>query len=304
MSFLQLPHFKLDGNRVIFLNQYEYLSTPERLSVNNPLHQKVLVDEGIIVGPPPPAPATTKLPVLFIEPHYDDIALSCANALLVHRANGHPVHVATLFPRTAIATFPWRAQVTLSAEAYHKLRQAEGSGAMHAYLGGTVHSFDERGASLRGSKEPFGQYETGDQIVVERLLEGVEALIQEIKCNNVFAPMGFGMHRDHRVAHEIGLALANRGHQVQFYEDQPYASNRFTFATTLGSQWQMHYTDSGPNLDSIANLITMYRSQFDDSTRSQTLATLKCQARTAAVEGRGAHEFGDAEFAERTRVLR
>lgn len=304
MSFLQLPHFSIEANGVFFLGQHEYLRSQETLSIENPAHQKILIDEGIIVALPPPAPARTKSPVLFIEPHYDDIALSSAHALLSCRADGHAVHIATLFPHTALETFPWRAKIKLSPNEYRTLRQEEGAVAMRTYLGCVVHSFDEYGASLRGCKKPFGNYQAADKAVAERLLEGIDALIQQTRCERVFVPIGFGMHRDHRVAHEIGLALADRGQHIEFYEDQPYANNRFAFAATLSPQWQMHYRDCSQNLDTMANLITIYRSQFDDSTRSETLATLKQQARTVASEGRSCGEFGDAEFAERTRVLR
>lgn len=163
---------------------------------------------------------------LFISPHLDDAAFSCAEPMLALREAGWQVDLATVF--TASVSDPQGFALAcqldkgLSAEVdYMRLRRAEDIAFCDA-LDLAAHHLDLAEAPHRGYADVtalFGPVHADDpapMAVAERL----DMLRQRLAPDLWFAPIGIGGHVDHRVV--IDAVEAAAGARALRYADQPY----------------------------------------------------------------------------------
>ena len=183
-------------------------------------------------------PAATSPPVaLFVSPHLDDVAFSCAGTLANwHRRGGRAV-VATVFTRSVLAPsgFALACQLDkgLPPEVdYMALRRAEDA-AFGRALG------VDRLAWLDLVEAPHRGYESApalfagprdDDGIAEEVGRALDRVVAKVRPAWIFAPQGIGNHVDHLQVIRAIMARAGWLPRVAWYRDLPYAA-KFPAAT-------------------------------------------------------------------------
>jgi len=185
--------------------------------------------------------------LVYLSPHLDDVAFSCGGA--VHedaRAGREPLVVtvcaAAPAPGAALSAFcrEVHAAMGLGADAV-AVRREEDCAALRL-LGARGHWLDvpdaiyrrdpHRGACLYASDEALvGPLAAADLALVGQVVDALRALAGVQAGTRFLAPLAVGNHVDHQLVHRVGLALRERGHDVCFYEDFPYADPAFAWPT-------------------------------------------------------------------------
>lgn len=144
--------------------------------------------------------------VLYVSPHFDDVALSCAGGLLLRSQSGERVVVCTVFTRGA--GFATRAAEDAAALA---LAGAEGIDL------GFTDAPEREGlpANFRTLTEAPLRPE-----LVSAVAQALNTLLVALAPREVWLPLGIGGHIDHRT---VFAARHAAGATARFYEDRPYA---------------------------------------------------------------------------------
>ena len=172
-------------------------------------------------------------PALFLQPHYDDVALSCGATVAAWAAAGSQPRMVTVFASELV-----EGMVGEFAERKHSRWNVSDLDAVPA----TRRSEDERaaaalGCSVRWLGLPDAIYR-GDRYTSDASLYGAphpeelplaDHLAEELlrlpewrPGSDVFVSLGVGDHVDHQLVFEAGRRLAQRGVRVWAYEDLPY----------------------------------------------------------------------------------
>jgi LmbE family N-acetylglucosaminyl deacetylase len=166
---------------------------------------------------------------LFISPHLDDVAFSCAGTLAALKSRGWRVVLATVFTRSVPnpTGFALACQTDkgLAPEVdYMAVRRDEDL----AFAGtpgigvDAVHWLDLPEAPHRGYSSPaslFAGSRPGDDIWRDVMVLTGE-LADALDPDLLFAPQALGNHIDHR---QIVRAIASLGRPALWYRDLPYA---------------------------------------------------------------------------------
>ncbi len=173
-------------------------------------------------------------PALFIQPHYDDVPLSCGGTVALLAERGHEPHMVTVFagelvdemvgPLAAWKHERWK---VTDAEQVLAVRRAEDADAART-LGAPVRWLGLPDAIYRGDRyksdpELFGALMGEELELAAHLAEEIRQLPEWREGTRVFVPLGVGSHVDHQLVFEAGRHLASLGAQVYAYEDCPYA---------------------------------------------------------------------------------
>ncbi|MFJ2212939.1 PIG-L deacetylase family protein [Streptomyces sp. NPDC101062] len=149
----------------------------------------------------------TGRPVLVIEPHHDDFALSASGTFLAHP---RPLVVVTVFTRSS-SVHPTLEDTYSTETAVSDLRNREGAAALAPFAATRL---------LLGHKDADPPYRphSHDQ------LEGITAELHEVIANHpdaeLLAPAAVTRHPDHLVVHEAAVRLGCRW----FWEDLAFWS--------------------------------------------------------------------------------
>jgi LmbE family N-acetylglucosaminyl deacetylase len=177
-----------------------------------------------------PAPASA----LFVQPHFDDIALSCGGTVALRSAEGERVTIVTVFAERP----PPGARVSALARRLEKkwgtgertvlVRRAEDAAAA-AVLGAGTRWLSYCDAIYRGRqyasyRSLMGAVSATDLELVERIAGDVVALWRDSGGALVHLPLAVGGHVDHQLCHALAPWLRAAGARVCFYEDFPYAA--------------------------------------------------------------------------------
>jgi LmbE family N-acetylglucosaminyl deacetylase len=169
---------------------------------------------------------------LFVQPHSDDIALSCGGTV-AKAAAGERAVMATVFCRVADPGVQ-RNDLARTIEGSWQLgdgaqagRRAEDEEAARC-LGAELVWLDHLDAIFRGSAYADrvhlrGPVRDADRPAVAAAERDVVDLVTRIAPTAVFLPLAVGGHVDHRACHEMHSALAASGAEIRLYEDQPYS---------------------------------------------------------------------------------
>lgn len=176
---------------------------------------------------PPPRP------VLFLQPHYDDVALSCGGVAAAWSAAGVPSNIVTVFASEIV-----HAMVGEFAAWKHSRWQLDDPDTVHAARREEDQLAARRlGCGIRWLGLPDAIYR-GDRYTSDAALYGplhpeefglADHLALELRqlpewpegCQ-VFVPLAGGDHVDHQLVFEAGARLARAGVEVWAYEDLPY----------------------------------------------------------------------------------
>jgi hypothetical protein len=120
-------------------------------------------------------PKLTSGSALFIQPHYDDVPLSCGGTVALLARNRHEPHMVTVF-------------------ASELLPQMVGE--------------------FAAWKHERWKLTDPDRVLEARRAEEIRHLPEWREGNRVFVPLGIGSHVDHQLVFEAGRCLAAQGAEV------------------------------------------------------------------------------------------
>jgi len=147
---------------------------------------------------------------LYVAPHLDDIALSCAGGVLARARARRRVVACTVFTKSGDADID-------------RTRAAEDARAM-AIAGAERIDLGFADAPIRiGVRASFRCLALDapiDRALVRELTRALAAEIRRVGATEVWLPLGIGGHIDHRT---VFAARAAAGPLARFYEDRPYA---------------------------------------------------------------------------------
>lgn len=247
----------------------------------------------------------------FLSPHYDDVSISCGGTAALLAANDLAPEVAIIFaggestaPVTAFAA-EQHLRWGLDEEGVNRGRQREESAAA-TMLGTVIRLLPFPDAIYRGDRylnddQLFGETAPDEDDLAGRISESLglsDAPDPEIR---IYAPLGLGNHVDHQHVFNAGLAAAQRGWNVWFYEDLPYGLQlpshdaRFRDLEQQGvnmgvaalidvsAAWRQ-------KLDAImcyaSQLDVIFRHDVNETSRDEINRVMQSYARAASLDGR------------------
>lgn len=172
---------------------------------------------------------------IFVEPHYDDVALSCGGFVSQEARTGSPLIL------TVFGGEPQDLNLSDFASKMHDdwgLSPAEAVGRRRAE---SACATTELGAAIRTTWLPFQdaiyrdhRYDSdaalfGTVLDGDELINSLAVSIAEVGEGPFYVPMGVGNHVDHQIVFEAAKMMAADGRQVYCYPDLPYALNRQAF---------------------------------------------------------------------------
>lgn len=170
----------------------------------------------------------------FIQPHYDDVALSCGATAAMWAAQGLDPQIITVFASELVDEMvgefaAWKhARWKLGdPDAVHAVRRQEDERAARA-LGCAIRWLGMPDAIYRGERYAsdaalYGPLHDDEFALADHLAEELIRLPEWRDGCQVFVPLAAGSHVDHQLVFEAGARLAARGVEVWAYEDLPYA---------------------------------------------------------------------------------
>ncbi|OKK24413.1 hypothetical protein AMK09_06265 [Streptomyces sp. CB02488] len=166
-------------------------------------------------------------PVLVIEPHHDDFALSASGTFLTHP---RPLTVATVFTRST-SVHPSLEGTYGTEAAVSDLRNREGAAALAPFAARRV---------LLGGTDAAPPYRPYGQAQLERVTEELREVITGHPGAELLAPAAVTRHPDHLLVHEAAVRLGCRW----FWEDLAFWP---TYALA-GCDQQLFHARTGPAL--------------------------------------------------------
>lgn len=176
---------------------------------------------------------------VFVQPHFDDVALSCGGTVAGLAAAGRP-RIVTIFggvpegESSEFVRFQHERWGLSDIDAVVRRREEDRAAAKQ--LGDTVDVvwFDFLDAIYRqphyaSDEALFGSLISEDRPLVAEIADELAPL------GDVFVvPMAIGKHVDHQLAFLAGKALQRSGKTVWLYADQPYTLDPGAFHERLG----------------------------------------------------------------------
>jgi len=219
----------------------------------------------------------TPKPTLFIQPHYDDVPLSCGGTVALMAQHGDGPHMITVFVGELVdemvgefAAWKHSRWKVSDPEEVLAVRRAEDAAAARA-LGCGVRWLGlpdaiYRGDRYRSDSELFGTLRPEELELAAHLAEEIGQLPEWRDGTRVFVPLGVGAHVDHQLVFEAGRQLAAKGVEVHAYEDCPYAIHTpqgvaARLAALGGAVGEPVVVPIGPMLERRLEAIACYGSQ-------------------------------------------
>lgn len=172
-------------------------------------------------------------PALFLQPHYDDVPLSCGGTVALLADRDAEPHIVTacageIVPEMVGAFAAWKHERWKLTDPDQVLatRRAEDEQAART-LGCDVRWLGLSDAIYRdrytSDTELYGTLHPEDLELSGFLADEIRHLPEWRESSRVFVPLGVGSHVDHQLVFEAGRRLAAQGTEVYAYEDCPYA---------------------------------------------------------------------------------
>ena len=215
--------------------------------------------------------------MLFISPHFDDVALSCGGWLAASPKDS--TWLVTVFTRPAPTDLSPLAKALhlqwgTNLEAYIQ-RQKEDTavttqlGIRSCWLG--FHDVIYRDCTMTKIEQVFSPtLPAADIPCFHAVRDSILELVKGHSDCTVFAPIGLGYHRDHLVVHEAARAVERVvGSDIRFfyYEDFPYVNKAGVGGVKrrlheIGANMRPSGVDISATLAQRVELVMLYRSQI------------------------------------------
>ena len=178
---------------------------------------------------------------IYLQPHFDDAALSCGGTIALQAVTGQRPLVVTVFggipaAGTQISAFASQVQQRMglgldAAEAVRRRRQEDVNAANVLRADTYWLDFPDaiyRGAPAyyQGDEALFGSVHAGDTPLDEQLAALILTIAERASLAAIYAPLGIGNHVDHQLVCSAADRLAQRKLNVKFYEDFPYVAQQ------------------------------------------------------------------------------
>ena len=243
---------------------------------------------------------------LYLSPHLDDAALSCAGRMVGQVAAGERVRVVNVF-----AGIPDYSRLSAYAERQHGKwgwptdpvgsRRAEDERVLRG-LGAEVKHWEYTDCIYRqvdgafvytDHDEVFGSVNPAETALITRLAWRFSQLRQALPDAHFYAPLALGGHVDHRIVRAGAMAIQRLGADVRFYEDFPYATQPDALQavqTELRGQWTSELTpiDVEAKIRVIAGYASQLLAVFHDPTTMPQV--VREYAAALAPDGHGYYE--------------
>ena len=227
--------------------------------------------------------------IIVIEPHPDDFALSASGYILNALSRGGSATIFNVFSKMPITTFPWKKKIKLTEKGYEELRILESRVAIEKYL---EEKFESMYLASPTLSEKIGTFpeKYSQKKLINTISGALKKKILDEKFTTVLCPMAVQGHIAHSISFDAALEAFKDSKlkaKLIVYEDMPYARNQADYVKRLKqikkkiSFTQIHI-DVERYLDIMADLISVYKSQFDDVDRDQILAIIREDFRATA----------------------
>lgn len=178
---------------------------------------------------------------LFVSPHLDDVALSCAGLVREHRERGDRVRVVTVFAGPPPDDLPIRAlHRDLAPDGdlarLWRTRVAEDRAAM-AVLGCEHEHLPFCDAVLRPETCAWDHVWAPPGVAANALVRPIADVLRALWHGSgrppLYAPLAVGSHVDHALCCAAAEVLRRAGARVLYYEEYPYAADPGELARRL-----------------------------------------------------------------------
>ncbi len=175
---------------------------------------------------------------IYLQPHFDDAALSCGGTIALQKTAGIRPLVITVFagvPRDNVLS-PFATQtlqqtgLSLDPRMAVQQRREEDAAALES-LGADTLWLDFLDAPFRGTppyypseESLFGSVHQGDLDIDEQLARLLNTIHERAPLAALYAPLGVGHHVDHQLCCSAADRLVQQKANVKFYEDFPYVT--------------------------------------------------------------------------------
>ena len=146
---------------------------------------------------------------VFLSPHLDDAVFSCGGLIAKLVESGEHVLIVNIF-----------------SENPQQLNRHDEESEVAKFLGVDIMYLGEldaviRHKSYRSLLHMFSRIELSDRTRLPDVADKLKTLLEGIRYETVYVPLGIGWHVDHLLTHEIGQRIGEKS-KIRFYEDTPY----------------------------------------------------------------------------------
>lgn len=164
--------------------------------------------------------------ILYISPHFDDVALSCGGKLL-EESNLVEARILTLFSQASP-----NGKSLYDARLEEEKKAAELFGA--SILVGEFLDAPYRDPTYSSFAQIICARAQSDAKLPGQIADMISQIVTRNQIEEIYAPLGVGWHIDHQLAFE-GTKLFQQSHKttVTWYEDRPYALPPYSVSLRL-----------------------------------------------------------------------
>ena len=272
---INLPFFSAENDKLTYLDRYTICDLPKEENIK----KMFLKQYGAIIEKDINTNVDKTIEVLVLEPHPDDFALS-AMGYIQENMN---VTVLNIFSKMKIDSFTWSEHIDINEKEYESLRLLESKIAIQDILNYDFISLKEE--STRITKRTI-------QEIKKTIIEAVKKILEEKKFDIIMIPMGIGKHLDHLCIYEAIIneyVNLNIDSTMILYPEYPYARCKKSYIDRLKEIYEMfdlkeNIVNIETKLQDIVNVISIYKSQFDDINKEQMLAIVREDGRAISTE--------------------
>ena len=272
---INMPFFSTKDDKLRYLDKYTICDLPKEDNIR----KMILKQYGAIIEKNINSNTDKTMKVLVIEPHPDDFALS-AMGYIQENMN---VTVLNIFSKMKIDSFTWSEHIDINEKEYESLRLLESKIAIQDILNYDFISLKEE--STRITKRTI-------QEIKKSIIEAVKKILEEKKFDIIMIPMGVGKHLDHLCIYEAIIneyVNLNIDSTMILYPEYPYARCKKSYIDRLKEIYEVfdlkeNIVNIETKLQDIVNVISIYKSQFDDINKEQMLAIVREDGRAISTE--------------------
>ena len=272
---IYMPFFSTKNDKLNYLDKYIICDLPKEESIK----KMILKQYGAIIEKKVNTSTTRTMEVLAIEPHPDDFALS-AMGYIQESMN---VTVLNIFSNMKIESFTWGKYISINEKEYEDLRLLESKIAIEEILDYNFVSLKE--TSTRITKKSI-------QEIQANITKAIEKLLLEKNFVFIMAPMAIGGHPDHLCVYDAVINVYSKQNlktEIILYPEYPYARCKKSYMNRLNEvnkkfDLKEIIINIENKLQDIVNVISVYKSQYDDIYKEQMLAIVREDGRAIATE--------------------
>ena len=272
---IYMPFFSIKDYKLCYLDKYMICDLPKEENIC----KMILKQYGVIIEKNIVPNITKTTDVLVIEPHPDDFALS-AMGYIQKNMN---VTVLNVFSKMKIDSFTWYEHINISEEEYEDLRMLESKVAIQNILGYDFKSLKKESTRVTTRTK---------QEIQKDIIEAIKEILARKKFDIIMIPMGIGEHPDHLCIYEAMINEYTNLHEeftIILYPEYPYARCKKSYIERLknvNKEFVLEERIVGieNELQNIVNVISVYKSQFDDINKEQMIAIVREDGRAIATE--------------------